>query len=633
MELLLPLGLIGLVSLAVLILIYILRPNYQQRLVSSTFVWKLSLKYRRNKIPVSKLRNLLILLCQLLLLAALALMMAQPVLPARTGISENEKIAVIDASADMMIASKGETRFERAVNEVRAMAQQTFSQEDGYVTVIVADTQAYFLKSRVDEEGAAELDELLVKLVADNACGYGSADVDGAAALAEDVLAVNSEAEVLYYTAAEYLDEGSFTVVNVSGDDDWNAAVLGVTPVLGDSNTYSFSVDVGCYGIAKQMTVTCELTGVNGNTTVTRMATKTEVFSDVSPEKTLTFTASDFSGGGESIVSFAQMYVYLNEDDSLQRDNTFNVYGGTKPTVRVQYASSHANEFFPSAIRYLRESEKNSFDVRMDQVSASDAKTEGYDLYIFEHSMPSVLPTDGVVILADPDVAPEGSGITVGALHDVSSDSTLSAGPAHPITQYMDPTRVTIARYHTLSEVDDSYEELMYYNGEPVLLARNQPQSKVVVMAFDLNRSNFPVTVDFPIMMHNLFSYYLPATLERTSFEVGEEIVVNARGEDVSVDGPGGRFSLESLPAAVAASLPGDYTVTQTGMSGAPIVDQFFVHIPNAESRLGIAEERLPALQRVDTGRDVNESLILWFAVAALVLLVAEWFLHMRETL
>ena len=36
MKFLLPLGLLGLLSLAVLLLIYILRPNYQQKLVSST---------------------------------------------------------------------------------------------------------------------------------------------------------------------------------------------------------------------------------------------------------------------------------------------------------------------------------------------------------------------------------------------------------------------------------------------------------------------------------------------------------------------------------------------------------------------------------------------------------------------
>ena len=38
MTFLTPLGLLGLLGIAVLILIYIIRPNYQQKLISTTFV-------------------------------------------------------------------------------------------------------------------------------------------------------------------------------------------------------------------------------------------------------------------------------------------------------------------------------------------------------------------------------------------------------------------------------------------------------------------------------------------------------------------------------------------------------------------------------------------------------------------
>lgn len=51
MSLLVPLGLLGLLGIAALILIYILKPNYQQKIISSTYVWKLSLRYRKKKIP------------------------------------------------------------------------------------------------------------------------------------------------------------------------------------------------------------------------------------------------------------------------------------------------------------------------------------------------------------------------------------------------------------------------------------------------------------------------------------------------------------------------------------------------------------------------------------------------------
>lgn len=70
MSLLAPLGLLGLLAVAVLIFIYIIKPNYQQKIVSSTYIWKRSLKYRKKRVPVSRLRNILIFLCQMLVLAS-----------------------------------------------------------------------------------------------------------------------------------------------------------------------------------------------------------------------------------------------------------------------------------------------------------------------------------------------------------------------------------------------------------------------------------------------------------------------------------------------------------------------------------------------------------------------------------
>ena len=67
MSLLYPLGLIALIGIIVLIIIYIIKPNYQTKFVSSTFVWKLSLKYRKKKLPTSRLRNILLIICQVLI--------------------------------------------------------------------------------------------------------------------------------------------------------------------------------------------------------------------------------------------------------------------------------------------------------------------------------------------------------------------------------------------------------------------------------------------------------------------------------------------------------------------------------------------------------------------------------------
>lgn len=248
MSLLLPLGLIALISIVALILIYIIKPNYMQKVISSTYVWKLSLKYKKRRIPVNKINNIIIFICQLLILSICATLIAKPVIPFERAVETDEKIIIIDAGASMMLASGSETRFDRAIDKVKQDAEDILS-DGGLLTVIVATDKAYNLTQRAKEGALAEVTESLDKLKADdNACTFGSADLDGAVELAENVLAENSEAEVVLYTATEYLNKNGIEVIDVSKYGEWNVAVLDCQAKFDDNNHYNIAVEVGCFG-------------------------------------------------------------------------------------------------------------------------------------------------------------------------------------------------------------------------------------------------------------------------------------------------------------------------------------------------------------------------------------------------
>lgn len=630
MSLLLPLGLLGLIGVAALILIYIIKPNYQQKFVSSTYIWKLSLKYKKKRIPVSKLRNILLFLCQALLLVSFAFMLAKPVIPFIAETPKDEKVAVIDASAGMLLEDEGKTRFERAVEEVRTLASATLSKENGAISIILAGEKASILVSR-ESENLEAVEQALDALTSETlACTYGTADIDGAASLAEDILKQNSQTEILFYTATTYVDKGSFTVVDVSAEADWNVAVLGCTPTLEETNVYAFPVTVGCYGKTKPVTVTVEIYNANGVNGVLR-AEKTEYFSDADPEKTLSFASQDFPGGA-GIVSYDYVYVTVNEEDSFRKDNTFSVYGGTRPTVKIQYASSLANNFFGGVFRTLRQAKKTQWSIEYTATSAADAKTEGFDLYVFEHSMPKVLPKDGVVLLVDPDKAPEAAGFTVGKTIAVDSKSTLASGEAHALTRGMDASRITVAQYKEILS-PDGYTELMYYEGNPVLLVNEEGDAPVVVLSVDLRKSNLALMPDFPMFLFNLFDRYLPATLSKASFEVGEETTVTARGANLTIEGPAGKTEYDESSANLSLSVPGDYTVTQKNRKNELLIDRFFVHVPASESNVTKQVDALPKIYTAPTTEQKNTDLLVYIAAGALALLAIEWLLHSKENI
>ena len=68
--------------------------------------------------------------------------------------------------------------------------------------------------------------------------------------------------------------------------------------------------------------------------------------------------------------------------------------------------------------------------------SAVAPALEGYDFYIFEHSMPEKLPADGVILLVDPLGTPSGAGFRVENLVDMSKKSVyLAQEETHPIPE------------------------------------------------------------------------------------------------------------------------------------------------------------------------------------------------------
>ena len=147
MTLLAPLGLIGLIGIIILIIIYIIKPNYQQKLISSTHIWKLSLKYRKKKVPTSTLRNILIIICQILILTSAAMILAKPAQVLAHKVERREVVAIIDSSASMQTLGDGLTRFERAIDKVQNLADEVLA-ENGILSVIIADNTPAFLMEK-----------------------------------------------------------------------------------------------------------------------------------------------------------------------------------------------------------------------------------------------------------------------------------------------------------------------------------------------------------------------------------------------------------------------------------------------------------------------------------------------------
>ncbi len=661
MSLLVPLGLLGLLGIVALIIIYIIRPNYQVQHVSTTYVWKLALKYRRKRIPTSRLRNILIFLCQVLALTAISLILAMPVIDYRDHSNANDVIYIIDSSASMYTVSDDSTRFQKAVESVMDECEREIVAGHN-VSVIIADDDPEFIGRRVDTSGRYTLNDTLIEYLEDDACYYGTSDMAAALELSEDVILENPSARVVIYTDSEYeYIPNGVEVIPVAREDEWNASILNVTAEL-EENYYVITAQIACYGRDSELDLRID---VKNAITASSSIEAPETFALSMPlpidcSNDQTYTVIFKKGGGQdtdtvkyvsiddqmAFYSYENISATIQAEDNFAIDNQFYIYGGAKAPLRIQYRSSTKvgsdesgrpipgpNIFVNGVLAAITERAfPERYDYQITEVKQGEqGATEGFDLYIFEHNMPERMPSDGVVFLFDPaDIAPVGSRLTLrGTELTLPDEIALNApDPTLPLLEDVVAQYITVSKYiHYAAQ--DVWTTLLTCRNEPVISIAKQDAFQAFLIAFSVHWSNIGATNEWAALMYNVFDYFFPALVSGHSFEVGQPIVVNGRGETVSFAGE--EDPITQFPATVRKSIPGTYAVNQMTWFGKEETTDVYVHIPSYESNICRVETSLdnPFVREDDS--HMFDDLLVYFAAALVGLLFVEWWLQSRE--
>lgn len=644
---LLPLGLLGLLSILGLILIYIIKPNLQQKFLSSTYIWRVMLKKRKRKVPIQPIKNVLIFLFQVLALTLLSLILAEPKLFTEGFVNDDtERIVILDASANMRAKFAGDetspTRFERAVKEVKLHIDEWLITNEGTLSVILAGKEAGYVVSGATSENYSAVVTALDGLE----CSFGTADMQGALLLAEQRLAVNPAAQVILYSGSDYGNLGTAVTVrslaNIS--NEWNVGVLNCAAAI-EGNEYVFHVTVGAFGrISEKFLLTAEFSGADfGDEEKNSLVLQKEITVDVNSDSSeyslvqyVDFRASDPEVGGSEdwyCTAFEQVKIGFSAlRDSMPEDDVFLVYGGKRESVRVEYYSTEPNIFYYLSFHYLRDPMRKTYDISYRQAyGRSEVEFEGYEFYVFEHTSFSEYPTDGVLILSDPNDL-SGFGIQMGGEQSFGALQYFTSPAPHPLTQYLTVEKMGATAYNKITSFPPEFEPVLYCNGDPVLLVKTVGQP-VVVMPFSLNRSNLPASTHLTELVFNLIKTYLPQMLETYSFEVDETATVLNQNNSVTVLNPQGESqALTEFPAEVILSELGTYTFSTEYDYDRPAREsKAFVHIAPDESGLFRMIALNIRLDTVEAWKELGISLFMYLAIALLVVSTAEWALQCKE--
>ena len=221
----LPLALIGLVSLPVIVAFYMLRLRRRDYPVGSTFLWQQLIRDVEANAPWQRLRFSWLLLVQLLIATLIVLAAARPFSATTSDLAANV-VLIVDTSASMATRTDGEDRMalarERAADVVGRLP------EGGRVTVIAAADTANVLVSETDDREAAL--EAIDGITATQLPG----DLTDAFALASALAARDSDSTVVVVSDAsdDELPEvgvGAPVLVERVGETDANQSVAALS--------------------------------------------------------------------------------------------------------------------------------------------------------------------------------------------------------------------------------------------------------------------------------------------------------------------------------------------------------------------------------------------------------------------
>ena len=595
-----PSGLWLLLGVPVLVLIWLIRPQHENRRVSSSYLWRLSDRFMKRKLPLSLFERWLVFALQLLLVTGGALLAARPVL-----VRENQVdyLLILDASGSMQTKTEsGMTRYGEAVEQILALSGEV--RRGHTVSVITAGRQARTLLS------ASSSEKEIADALASAPCEWGKSSLSGAMTLAQLFCAVHPAAKVILYTDREAEEAENLTVISLDGGE-WNASLTDFGVIRDDAGGCVLEASLTSWGKDERIAAGLSIDGR------LREAVNCDCPADT-PVK-VRFSVEDTSE-----IRYAS--IAIDPGDALEADNRIDYWPDNERPCDILLCSE--TPFYLSAA--LSALDRGRLTLTADPSSAGD-----YDLYVYDGTLPETLPPAGAVLLVNPDRMPEG----ITAKETAEEALPLAASAVRSefqdlLLRGMELSGVTAAK-HIAADASDDWTTVCSLGGDPVLLARREENGcAVAVLLFDLHDSNLPLRTDFLHLLRNVVNLAVPALLEQRVLEVGEtqRVTLPPNTAALRITAPDGSLlTLEGEGVHVfETDLPGSFTAeTEEEATG------FSVLLPEEESRPGSALSLSLIPGEAEEEAPPPAAAGLWRILAALMLLLllAEWGIYIHEQL
>jgi hypothetical protein len=602
---------------------YVLKLRRQERDLSSVLLWRRSLEDVQANAPWQRLRPKLLLLLQLLALFVLVVVLAQPAYT-RAHTIAGDVIVIVDESYGMQAHDVQPSRFAVALEEARNLNS---SLNGGHVMSVVgmgAQPRLAIAESSDHGDINRAIDSLRV--------GVSSPNFLSAMSLASSLARSGQNTRVVVLTSRQ--SGISSLPIAVS----YPVEIHRIGARLHDLGITAFSA-VAAAGHTKALVRVANLGEVTAASDF-NLYVNGEL-ADVRPvslapgkEQTILWT------GLPPSTRFLTGRITAGHDVTMDKTAWAVI---PRPATRRVLLVSDGDVFLQTALAAVP-------STRVTQIRAADFLTlpaRDFDLVVFDGASTYLAPG---AQLQTPRLLVGPAPGTIGSLHigkwigvrGMAATRVGSGGPLGSVYSGLDTGDVHIARARSVQLPGWMKPLAVSAEGAPLVAAGEDGRSRLAIIAFSLQESDWPLRVSFPVVIQNLVQYLAPGVSAGISnLTVGQRLMFSpsADARDIVVTLPDGSVDTVSppFPPFTNTSLPGIYTVREEGPSaGSQYGSTSSFSVNFFPSRAAPANG--PAVQRI--GRRSPASIravavltdVDWiFWLLAMFVLTGEWWFAFRR--
>ena len=588
---------------AVIIFFYLLKLKRTRLRVPSVLLWQRALEELEANAPFRRLRRSLLLLLQLLALAAIVLALARPLVTTRA-LAAGSTVIIIDTTASMSARDEsGRTRLDRA----RELALEM-------IEGLGSDDRAALIdsSSRVTVRAAMTSDRAALRsAIGDVRETDAAGNLSDALRLAEQIAKAERDAGIVVIgdgggpsVTSDTTLTASLRFVRVGRTSDNVGIVAMNTRSIQSGSRRELFASIANFGETnRDLSLELKIDG--------KLVDARRVAVDRGGRSGLIFDSLPPTGG------MAELKLMI-EDDLAADDAAYAVVPDARRT-RVGVASD--NQFLLQAL-----AANTDLDAR---VISAGADVSAFDCVISEGALDAEILKSAKPLLAinPPDL--EGAWQRTGELE---RPLITTVDRSHPVNNYLSYADLHIESA-TSRRITSWLRPIVASGNDALISAGDDNGRRVVMLSFDPARSDLPLKVEFPILLFNSINWLAgrAAAASDRAVRVGSPFTIQTDGPAVTVTTPDGETSevaAREQTAVFADTLrAGVYQVGGSPSFAASLLSEAESDTAPRESIKTREGEISGEAETFYSEREWWR----WIAMLALAALAAEWWVYHRR--